>query len=145
MAVKNRVLVLMVLAAALSAVASTPAHSQTDSVHLGNGLSAALKPFSVTHYRGYVRPGSKGITSARFLNLDQPGSNIQIAFVLDATISMSNDIEGLRANLQQVIDGIRNQVTKVSSDDVRVEVAVVIYRDLCRASDDDPAQPADRC
>jgi hypothetical protein len=95
----------------------------------GDALKAAFTSYTVTGYRGYVKPGSRGIAQQSFLDLSGASKNIQIAFVLDGTGTMANDIGSLRDRLTDVVNKIRSQVTSTETKNVFVEVALVVYRD----------------
>ncbi|MFT5322552.1 MAG: hypothetical protein ACI8P0_000387 [Planctomycetaceae bacterium] len=103
----------------------------------GDALKAAFTPITVTGYRGYTKPGSRGMAQKRVLELTGANKNIQVAFVLDGTSSMSNDIESLRERLTDVVNGLRSQVTSTDPENVSVEVALVVYRDLVKEYKDD--------
>lgn len=64
--------------------------------------------------------------TSSFLGIHQPRPRVQIAFVLDGTESMSEEFEGLKANL----DGFIKELQLVhAGKDTRVELALVVYRD----------------
>ena len=102
---------------------------------IGDALGSALKPGTqkVRAFPGTTAPGAKGLIQQPVWKFGGLKKDIQLAFVLDATNSMKQDIDSLKNCLRDVIDQIKDQVTDVrSKDDVKVWVAVVIYRDWWR-------------
>ncbi len=109
---------------------------------IGDALGNVLKPGTqkVRAFPGTTAPGAKGLVQQPVWKFSGLKKDIQLAFVLDATNSMKNDIVSLKNCLRDVIDQIKDQVTEVrSKDEVKVWVAVVIYRDWWR---EPPAPPA---
>ncbi|MCX7421060.1 MAG: hypothetical protein NT013_16175 [Planctomycetia bacterium] len=102
---------------------------------IGDALGSALKSGTqkVKPFPGTGTPGAKGLVQQSVWQFPRLKKNIQLAFVLDATNSMTQDIQSLKDCLNDVIEQIKGQVTEVrSKDEVRVWVAVVIYRDWWR-------------
>ena len=108
---------------------TTKAETQTA---IGDALGNALKPGTqkVKPFPGTSTPGAKGLVQQSLWQFPRLRKNIQLAFVLDATNSMTQDIQSLKDCLTDVIQQIKSQVTEVrQTSDVKVWVAVVVYRD----------------
>ncbi|NOX55130.1 MAG: tetratricopeptide repeat protein [Planctomycetes bacterium] len=104
---------------------------------LGDALrSSVASRITVRRYPAYVAPGQKGVIQRSILDFSDARRNIQVAFVLDATNTMRADIRSLKQNLVSFVNGMRSQVKGVSGpQDVFVEIAIVIYRDLWKKYD----------
>lgn len=137
-----RLLTILGLAASLCwIVGGQPASSMADDkatsqpaaqTEIGNALRNSLKPGTqkVKPFPGTSTPGAKGLVQQSLWQFPKLRKNIQLAFVLDATNSMTQDIESLKECLTDVIEQIKGQVTEVrQTSDVKVWVAVVVYRD----------------
>ncbi len=117
-----------------SAQEKTPAKESAQTA-IGDALGSALKSGTqkVKPFPGTGTPGAKGLVQQSVWQFPRLRKNIQLAFVLDATNSMTQDIQSLKDCLNDVIEQIKGQVTEVrSKDEVKVWVAVVIYRDWWR-------------
>jgi len=104
----------------------------TKSTPIGDALQNALKPGTqkILAFPGTTAPGAKGLVQQPLWEFRGLRKNIQLAFVLDATNSMSRDIESLKSCLGDVINQIKDQVTEVRNPaEVKVWIAVVVYRD----------------
>lgn len=109
---------------------------------IGDALGRALKPGTqkIRAFPGTTAPGAKGLVQQPVWKFSGLKKDIQLAFVLDATNSMKYDIDSLKDCLRDVIDQIKDQVTEVrSKDEIKVWVAVVIYRDWWREPKTPPA------
>ncbi len=109
---------------------------------IGDALGSALKPGTqkIRPFPGTAAPGAKGLIQQPIWKFGGLKKDIQLAFVLDATNSMKGDINSLKDCLRHVIDQIKDQVTEVrSKDEIKVWVAVVIYRDWWREPKTPPA------
>ncbi len=109
---------------------------------IGDALGSALKPGTqkIRPFPGTTAPGAKGLIQQPVWKFSGLKKDIQLAFVLDATNSMKGDIDSLKDCLRDVIDQIKDQVSDVrSKDDIKVWVAVVIYRDWWREPKTPPA------
>ena len=109
---------------------------------IGDALGSALKPGTqkIRPFPGTTAPGAKGLIQQPVWKFSGLKKDIQLAFVLDATNSMKDDIDSLKNCLRDVIDQVKDQVSEVrSKDEVKVWVAVVIYRDWWREPKAPPA------
>lgn len=109
---------------------------------IGDALGNALKPNTqkIRSFPGTTAPGAKGLVQQPVWEFRGLRKNIQLAFVLDATNSMHQDIDSLKKCLHDVIDQIKSQVTDVrSKDEVKVWIALVVYRDWWRLPKAPPA------
>ena len=107
----------------------------TEATPIGDALGSVLKPGTqkVRAFPGTNAPGTKGLVQQPLWEFRGLKKDIQLAFVLDATNSMSQDIDSLKGCLRDVIEQIKSQVTDVrSKDEVKVWIALVIYRDWWR-------------
>lgn len=113
--------------------------------HLGSALSGAFKQNTVRAFPGTAAPGARGLMQQSVWQFPKLRKHIQLAFVLDATNSMNQDIDSLKASLESVIEHLRGQVSEVRSEqDVKVQVAIVVYRDWWRQFDFDKRQLLER-
>lgn len=112
---------------------------------LGSALSGVLKPQRFKPFPGTAAPGAKGLVQQSEWKLPNLRKRIQLALVLDATNSMRNDIDDLKANLRLVIDHLRHQVNEVrNQQEVKVQIAIVVYRDWWREFDFEKRQLLER-
>lgn len=110
---------------------------------IGDALGNALKPNTqkIRAFPGTTAPGAKGLVQQPVWEFRGLRKNIQLAFVLDATNSMHKDIVSLKECLHDVIEQIKSQVKDVrSKDEVRVSIALVIYRDWWRLPKTPPTE-----
>lgn len=81
----------------------------------------------------------RGYYQRTFLDVHEFKGRIEIAFVIDATISMEEEIESLKEKLGLLVGMIRENVTRAGKDVHELSVAVVVYYDLNTFSP--PANP----
>lgn len=102
---------------------------------IGDALGSVLKPNTqkILPFPGTAAAGAKGMVQQSVWEFRGLRKNIQLAFVMDATNSMGNDIDSLKRCLREVIGQIKTQVKDVrTTDEVKVWIALVIYRDWWR-------------
>ena len=124
---------------------SSSKHSETAPSQLGSALSGAFKQNHYRAFPGTEAPGARGLIQQSVWQFPKLRKHIQLAFVLDATNSMKPDIESLKDSLKDVIEHLKSQVNEVrSTNDVKVQVAIVVYRDWWRQFDFEKRQLLER-
>ncbi len=124
---------------------NSPDASERPATLLGSALAGALKPNRFNAFPGKAAPGRKGLVQQSEWQFPKLRKNIQLAFVLDATNSMKYDIDSLKASLATVIEHLRQQVSEARSpQDVKIQVAIVVYRDWWRDFDFNQMQLKER-
>lgn len=106
---------------------------------LGKALLQALDAPEppVKRLKKNVPPGARGVVQRTRLDFSQAHQSIQLAFVIDATQSMELDIASLSAQLNGIVQRIEQIVrSNRNSDQVDIEVAIVVYRDVLRETDE---------
>lgn len=120
----------LVTARAEQAAENSPSSSKRPASQLGGALAGALQQNKFLAFPGTVAPGAKGMVQQSEWQFPKLRKHIQLAFVLDATKSMKEDIDSLKASLATVIDHLRRQVSEARSpQDVKIQIAIVVYRD----------------
>jgi len=126
----------LVTARAEQAAENSPSSSKRPASQLGGALAGALQQNKFLAFPGTVAPGAKGMVQQSEWQFPKLQKHIQLAFVLDATESMKPDIDSLKASLGNVIESLRRQVSEARNpQDVKIQIAIVIYRDWWRQFD----------
>lgn len=127
------------------AVENSPQPTERAASQLGSALAGAIKPTKFIAFPGTAAPGAKGLVQQAEWQFPKLRKHIQLAFVLDATNSMTLDIDSLKASLKNVIEHLRKQVSEARNpQDVKIQIAIVVYRDWWRQFDFDKTQLLER-